>query len=288
MKRGVFLAGAGAAWLAPRGACAALDAAALTAAIPAVTGVVARTMNPALPPLVRTRADERFAAASVIKLGIMLAVFRAYDAGTASPSTLVRTRAIDLVGGSDVLSGSPAGKAWTMDALVRAMIRQSDNAASNTLVTALGMGTINDAMHAAGMESTKLARHFADVVPAWRRNENVTTPDDVATLLFEIEKGAREGVTTVATTRSCRTMIEIMLGNDDGTKIVRGLPRGTPCAHKTGEVDGTRNDAAIVDPAGDEPYILVVLTRDVRDNGGTNAGIAALTRRIDAVLRPAR
>ena len=82
-------------------------------------------------------------------------------------------------------------------------------------------------------------------------------------------------------------MIKVMLGNDDGTKMVRGLPRGTPCAHKTGEIDGVRNDAGIVDPFGDVPYVLVVLTRDLQDYGAANAGIAAITRRVDKALRTA-
>ncbi|MBV8580681.1 MAG: serine hydrolase, partial [Candidatus Eremiobacteraeota bacterium] len=83
----------------------------------------------------------------------------------------------------------------------------------------------------------------------------------------------------------CRAMIDVMLGNDDTTKIVRGLPRGTPVAHKTGEIDYVRNDAGIVDPFGDNPYILVVLTRELRDYDAGNAGIAAIARRVDAALR---
>ena len=80
-------------------------------------------------------------------------------------------------------------------------------------------------------------------------------------------------------------MIEVLFGNDDGTKIVRGLPPGTPCAHKTGEIDGVRNDAAIVDPFGDTPYVLVVLTKELRNQAAGNAGIAAIAHRVDAALR---
>ena len=65
------------------------------------------------PPLVAVRADERFASASVIKLAIMATVYRAYDAGTAAPEQTVRTRRSDLIGGSDVLAGSPPGRAWS-------------------------------------------------------------------------------------------------------------------------------------------------------------------------------
>jgi beta-lactamase class A len=288
VRRGAFVAGAVAAGALGRAASAqpALDLTGVARAIPGAAGLVVRTMGNG-PPVASLHAHERFPAASVIKLGIMATVYRAYDAGTAHPRDLVRTRAVDLIGGSDVLAGSPAGRAWSLDALVKAMIHVSDNAASNTLITAFGMGAINAAMQTAGMTSSRLARHFADVVPAWKRSENIITPADVASLLFEIERGAREGIPTIASPSSCRAMIDVMLGNDDGTKIVRGLPRGTPCAHKTGEIDGTRNDAGIVDPFGEIPYVIVVLTRNVRDNGAANDGIAAITRRVDAALRKA-
>jgi beta-lactamase class A len=231
------------------------------------------------------RENEHFAAASVIKVAIMATVFRAYDAGTASPSDVVRTRAVDLIGGSDVLAGTEPGRAWRLDTLVDAMIRVSDNAAANTLITAFGMSTVNAVMRRAGMTSSRLGRHFADVVPAWRRSQNVVTPRDVATLMYAIEHGAREGIPTIASPQSCRGMIDVLLRNDDATKIVRGLPPHTPCAHKTGEIDGVRNDAAIVDPFGDDPYVLVVLTRDLRNAEAGNAGIAAIAHRVDAVLR---
>ena len=287
MKRTAFLGGAAAAVAAlPRraGAQPSLDLHGVLDAIPGVTGVFARTMAPG-PASFTWRANERFASASVIKLAIMTTVYRAYDAGTAHPEQLIRTRADDLIGGSDVLLGSPAGTPWKLDTLVKAMIHVSDNSASNTLITHFGIGTINSVMQQAGMTSSRLGRHFADVVPSWHKSANVVTPNDVATLLYAIEKGSREGVRTIASAQSCRAMIDVMLGNDDTTKIVRGLPKGTPCAHKTGEIDGVRNDAAIVDPFGDVPYILVVLTRDLRDVSAGNAGIGAIAHRVDAALR---
>jgi beta-lactamase class A len=287
MRCSAFIGGVlAAAALPPLGAAAvpALEIEDLLAKIPATTGVVARTMGDD-PPLIALRGDEKFAAASVIKVAILATVYRAYDAGTAKPSDTVKTRAVDLIGGSDVLAGSPAGRAWTLDALVNAMIRVSDNAASNTLITAFGMDTVNATMRLAGMTNSRLARHFADVVPAWRRSENIITPNDTATLLYAIERGAREGLPTIATPQSCRAMIDVLLGNEDRTKIVRGLPAGTPCAHKTGEIDYVRNDAGIVDPFGDTPYILVVLTRNLKNYAAGNGGIAAIAHRVDQALR---
>jgi beta-lactamase class A len=287
VKRAAFLGGALAVTCALPARAAPASAPSLDDLlddIPGTTGVVVRTLGDG-PPFVAIREDERFPSASVIKLAILATVYRAYDAGTAKPGDLVRTRAADLIGGSDVLAGSPAGKAWSIEALVKAMIEVSDNSASNTLITAFGMSTVNATMKLAGMTSSHLGRHFADVVPAWRRSENVITPSDTATLLFAIERGMREGIPTIASPQSCRAMIEILLGNEDATKIVHGLPRGTPCAHKTGEIDGVRNDAGVVDPFGDAPYVLVVLTRDLRDYSAGNDGIAAIAHRIDAALR---
>ncbi|MBV8750230.1 MAG: serine hydrolase [Candidatus Eremiobacteraeota bacterium] len=286
MRRAAFVGGALAACALPRAASAQpkLYVGDVVERIPGITGVVARTMGNG-PPLIDLRGDEKFASASVIKLAIMATVYRAYDAGTARPTDVVHTKASDLIGGSDVLAGSAPGEGWRIDTLVKAMIHVSDNSASNTLISAFGMGPINATMRRAGMVNSKLARHFADVVPPWRRSENIITPNDTASLLYAIERGAREGIATIATPMSCRAMIDVMLGNDDTTKIVRGLPRGTPVAHKTGEIDYVRNDAGIVDPFGDNPYILVVLTRELRDYDAGNAGIAAIARRVDAALR---
>jgi beta-lactamase class A len=290
MRRTVFLGGALATACAlPVRAQAqpALDVSDIVARIPGITGVAARTMGDG-PPVLAVRANEAFPSASVIKVAILATVYRAYDAGTAKPSDTVKTRASDLIGGSDVLAGSPAGKEWSIDALVKAMIYVSDNSASNTLMTAFGIGTINATMQLVGMAGSRLARHFADTVPSWRRAENHITPADTAALLFAIERGAREGIPTIASPQSCRAMIQVLLGNDDTTKIVRGLPPGTPCAHKTGEIDYTRNDAGIVDPFGDNPYVLVVLTRSLRDHAAANAGIGAIAKRVDAALRTGR
>jgi len=285
MNRAAFVGGALALGACPTPTRATtLDISTAIARVPGVTGVYARTMTDA-PPLVVERPGDTFPSASVIKLGIMLAAYRAFDAGTASQHDRVALRASDMIGGSDILATARARQVFTLDRLIKAMIQVSDNTAANTLITAFGFGAINRVMASAGMTSTRLARHFADVVPAWRRSLNQTTPHDMGTLLYGIERGAREGLDTVAKSTSCRAMIDVLLGQEDATKIRRGLPHGTPCANKTGEIDGVRNDCAIVDPYGDTPYVLVVLTRDLRDTNAGNRGIAAIASIVDRTLR---
>ena len=285
MKRTGFFGGALALAAFPLGAFGQeIDVNEIVARIPGITGVYARALG-AKRPLIAIRDGEPFAAASVIKLGIMLTTYRAFDAGTAKPNETVKLRAADLIGGSDVLATARPGESFTLNTLLRAMIQVSDNSAANTLITTFGFDAINGTMRGAGLTGTHLGRHFADVVPAWRVSQNVTTPRDMATLLLDVERGAHEGLDTVARSASCRAMIDILLGQEDKSKIASGLPAGTPCANKTGEIDGVRNDAAIVNPYGDAPFVLAVMTRELRDSGAGNRGIAAIARAVDAAVK---
>jgi beta-lactamase class A len=285
MKRTTFLAGALTATVGARPAWArSLPLHDLVARIPGVAGVYARTLDDE-PPLVSIRAGESFAAASVIKLAIMVTAYRAFDARTASLGDLVTVHASDRIGGSPAFAEAIPGRRYGMRDLLRAMIQQSDNTASNTLISAFGFGAINATIRDCGLTGTRLGRHFADYVPAWHISANVTTPRDIGTLLYGIEHGSREGLATVASAASCRAMIDLLLGQEDKSKIPSGLPSGTPCANKTGEIDGVRNDAAIVDPYGDTPFILVVLTRQLDDTSAADRGIGAIARRLNAEIR---
>jgi beta-lactamase class A len=285
VKRAAFAFGAVAAAAVPQPALArSVHVRDLVARIPGITGVYARTLADG-PPLVSVRAGEPFAAASVIKLAIMLTAYRAFDAGTATPNDRVTLRAADLIGGSPVLAYARPGQRFHMRELIHAMIRQSDNSASNALISAFGFRAINGVIRSCGLTGTRLGRHFADYVPAWQVSANVTTPRDIGTLLYGIEHGSREEIDTVAKAESCRAMIDVLLGQEDKSKIPSGLPTGTPCANKTGEIDGVRNDAAIVDPYGDTPYVLVVLTRALDDTTAGDRGIAAIARRVHSIVK---
>jgi beta-lactamase class A len=288
MRRGGFvrtLGALGASLAVPLPAAArTIDVDAIVARIPGIAGVYARTMDGSAP-LIAIRAGEPFAAASIIKLTILVTAFRAFDAGLASPGEPVVLRASDLTGGSELLARARPGQSYRIGDLLRAMIQVSDNSASNALITRFGFAAIARTIAHCGMPGTQLRRHFAAVVAPARVSLNVTTPRDVGTLLYQIERGAREGLDTVAKSASCRAMIDLLLGQEDRSKIPAGLPPGTPVANKTGEITQVRNDAAIVDPYGDAPYVLVVLTRALDDTNAGNRGIAAIARRVDAALR---
>lgn len=256
----------------------------LVEAFPGIIGIYCRTLTGG-PPLVSVRANERFAAASIIKLPIMLTVFRAYEKKQASPDEYVTLLPGDITEGAPILGDAHSGQKWPIGTLVNAMIKYSDNIASNALISHFGFAEIMSTIHLAGMTGTTLARHFAGEVPPGRRNLNVTTPQDIGVLLYQIERGAHEGMTTVASTESCKAMIQIMLGQAYREMIPAGVKRHVPIANKTGELDYVRSDAAIVDPLSESPYILVILTKELDYPGLAYGEIANVAERIDNAMR---
>jgi beta-lactamase class A len=227
--------------------------------VPGYIGVHARTMADG-PPVLAYHDGEPFPTASTIKVLIMATAFRAIDAGEVSLQTPLR--------------GS------SLNRLLNLMIRRSDNDASNVLIDHFGFSEINATASAAGMTATRLRRHFLDWRAIVAHNENVSTARDMAALLYAIERGSREGLDTIAKSASCRSMIDIMLGQEDRDKIPRGLPPGTQIANKTGEITGVRSDVAIVEPFGEVPYVIAVMTKELRDYSAGVAAIARIARKV--------
>ena len=57
-------------------------------------------------------------------------------------------------------------------------------------------------------------------------------------------------------------------------------PPGTSVAHKTGSFRGVYHDAAIVEPPGRKPYVLVVLTRGIVDESRAHRLVSEIRGRL--------
>lgn len=271
MKRSAFVTGTLAAvCLSPLEGLRAAPAdkfRAIAERMPGTVGVFARSMDDSAPPLFSYNAGAPFPTASTIKVAIMLTAFQREARHPGALSDLVTTWRANLISGSPFMAQAANGEKFTVLQLIHPMITLSDNTASNALMEYFGMAEINRVIVAAGLMHTHLKRRFLDYSAIVKHHDNVTTPRDMANLLFSIERGAREGITTVAPPSECRAMIDIMLGQTDREGIPAGLPRGVAVANKTGAVDGVRNDIAIVDPFGNSPFILAIYTKGLRSYG---------------------
>ena len=143
--------------------------------------------------------------------------------------------------------------------LVGLMIRRSSNLATNILIERTPPANIRNTLSRVGAAGMSVMRGVEDG-PAFQRGiNNTTTAEGFARTLEAI---ARCRITSRA---ACAEMIEILSAQEFNDMIPAGLPTGTRVAHKTGWITATHHDGAIVFPPNRAPYVLVIMTRGVRD-----------------------
>lgn len=229
-------------------------------------------------------ADSSFHAASTMKVPVMIELFRQVDAGkvTLDQPVLLTNRFASIVDGSP-FSLDPAddsdsslyrriGKRSTIEELLTLMITRSSNLATNTLIELVGASRAQATMRSLGATRIRVLRGVEDQKAYDRGLNNTTTARDLAIILQAIQENR------AASAASCARMRDILLDQEFDTEIPAGLPPGTPVAHKTGWITGVLHDAAIVYPAGRDPYVLVVLTRGIPDRAVARALIADISR----------
>ena len=193
--------------------------------------------------------DELFPAASVIKIGIMSCLLEEVEKGRASLSELVRIGAEQQVGGAGILFELEPEREYSLAELCKLMMVVSDNTASNALVRRLGMDRLNGFWAGRGYHAV-MRRYFMDPVIAGRDNQmTALAAAEMLRDLYagrELSAGSREFAVGCLRRQQFREKIPSM------------LPESVVVGHKTGELEGVRHDAAVVEC--DRPYALVVLT----------------------------
>jgi len=216
-------------------------------------------------------ADTSFHAASTMKVPVMIELFRRADSGSfrMNQGLLMVNQFASIVDGSpyslDVGSDSDStlyrriGQRVRVDSLLRLMITRSSNFATNTLIALVGADEVTRGMRALGAQRIQVLRGVEDQKAFDKGMNNTTTARDLEIILRAIEEGK------AGTPEATRAMRDILLAQEFNDRIPAGLPPGVPVAHKTGDITAVLHDAAIVYPPGRKPYVLVVLTRGLRD-----------------------
>jgi beta-lactamase class A len=233
-------------------------------------------------------ADERFHAASTMKVPVMIELFRQIERGQMSLSQRITLKnefasimdgapySLSAADDSDSLVYSWIGSAVSVRDLLEHMITRSSNLATNTLIGLVGAEKANATAHALGARDMQVLRGVEDDKAYAAGRNNTTTARDLAALMAAIETGK---AAARASTDSMRAVLSRQEFNDE---IPAGLPAGTRVAHKTGQITGHLHDAAIVYPQGRGPYVLVVLTRGIPDEKVARSLIADISRLVYA------
>ena len=192
--------------------------------------------------------SEAFVSASMIKLLILCEFIDQIDNKNISLETNYTYKKEDYVGGAGEIQKMPFGTNFTYDTLALYMIKYSDNIATNVLIDVLGMENINKKSKELGLKSTVLNRKMMK-----NGTENYMNTADIEIIL----KGIL--YKTVGSESMCERAMNYLLENDDNDAIVRGLPKGTIFAHKTGSLTKIRHDGGIV--FSGIKYIIIILTK---------------------------
>lgn len=192
--------------------------------------------------------DEKYLAASVIKLPVFLSIAKWVGEGKASWEETMKVRQEDklpICGALTLFTGEPEVDILT---LCKLMISISDNTATNLLIRRFGIPAYEEEFRRMGLKGTRLERPLFDSEGAARGLQNYIVPEEMGMLLEQIY---RRTFVDEATS----LLIADVLRQQQIMHKIRGiLGENVPAAHKTGEADNLTNDVGIV--FAKQPFIV--------------------------------
>lgn len=190
------------------------------------------------------KEEEQFQAASLMKLAVMVALFKASEEGRLDLETKYKLAEGDKVGGAGSLYLAESGSVYTYRDLARLSGKQSDNTAFSVLRAVLGDETVERTISDLGMKKTSLG-------------ENLTTPKDIQVLLRSVYLGEYIGE------ESAQELLSFITDTQFDDRMPKGVPEGVRVSHKIGNEVGIVADAGII--YGPNPFVLVIMNKGVNE-----------------------
>ncbi len=198
-------------------------------------------------------ANDVFPQASSIKICVLAELYRQAQQGKLKLTDLYTVNAADLVQDSDIMGGlTPGVTRITLRDLATMMVAVSDNSATNVLIDRVGMDNVNAFLTAQGLRDTRLRRKMMDVRAAAEGRENISTPNEMSSLLEALYRGQ------ILNKEMTDDFFKVLSTHKDSF-IPRDLPDDLKIANKPGELEGVRNDSGVIF-VEKRPYILCVMT----------------------------
>lgn len=192
---------------------------------------------------------EMYSAASIIKIPVLLQLFRSIEVKQVSLYDEMTLTNYYRAEGSGGLQFKAENSKYTLDDLARIMITDSDNSATNMLMSKIGsMTDVNQGIRDWGLKHTHVKTWLPDL-----GGTNHTTARDLATMLYNIENPDFLSM-------SSREKIFDYMGHVKNNRLIQaGLGSGASFLHKTGDIGKMLGDAGIVYTPNGKKYIVVIL-----------------------------
>lgn len=229
---------------------------------------------------------EMFHAASTMKTPVMVELFRKADAKTIrlDDSIVVKNSFSSIVDGSpysmdlgddsDDSMYEMIGSRVTLRQLAYQMITVSSNLATNILIEVANAENVTTTMRALGADSIQVLRGVEDGKAFTAGLNNRTNAYD----LMVVFKALCEG--KAASQKACEEMINILADQKFRELIPSQLPADVRVAHKTGNITGVEHDGGIITLPDSRRYIIVVLSKDLKDREQGRKAIGDISRMV--------
>lgn len=216
-------------------------------------------------------ADENFHAASTMKVPVMIELYKqvAQQKFNLQDSVILinefksivdgSSYAMDLNDDSDDIIYKHIGEKITLYDLMYSMITVSSNLATNVLIEIVGAKNVTESMRLLGADNIVVLRGVEDQKAYDLGLSNSTSAKDLMFIMKAIatdKAGSKE---------DCKQMQEILKAQKFNDIIPRFLPKEISVAHKTGLITGVHHDAGIVYLPDGRSYVLVLLSKNLKD-----------------------
>lgn len=217
---------------------------------------------------VDVNSESTFAAASTIKVPILIAFFQDVDAGKISLDETLILRTEHIASGSGVLQYQQPGMKYTALDIATLTIVISDNTATNMLIERLGGATVlNQRFRNWGLTTTAIRNRLPDV-----EGTNITTPKELAQLMALVDRG------DLISRRSRDRLLDIMQETENSSLLKQGLGEGSTIAHKTGTIGSLLADVGLIDMPNGKRYIAAVMVKRPFNDYGAQELINQISR----------
>lgn len=195
--------------------------------------------------------SEIYPAASIIKVPVLINLFKTIESNGLSIYDEMTLTNYYKASGSGNLQYVATGRNLTIDQLAKTMIEDSDNSATNMLMSKLGsMTAVNTAIRTWGIKNTHVQTWLPDL-----GGTNYTTTNDMATMLFNLDNP------NFLSINSREYIVDYMSHVKNDRLIPQGLGKGATFLHKTGDIGSMLGDAGIVYMPNGKKYIIVIMAK---------------------------
>ena len=230
--------------------------------------------------------DEKFHAASTMKVPVMIELFKQANQGKIDldDSILLKNEFKSIVDGSlyrmDIADDSDdvvyqqVGTRVALKDLMHSMIAVSSNLATNVLIERVDAKKVTATMKDLGAHNMEVLRGVEDQKAYDQGLSNSTTAQDLMLIMKAIANN------TAGTPEDCAAMVDILKEQQFNDMIPRYLPEDVSVAHKTGFISGIHHDAAIVYLPDGRAYVLVLLSKELRDFDKGTEQLASVSKTV--------